>query len=167
MTAKAAAAGLAALDAVDRAAFWVLAVVMGAMVALVSIQVLLRYAFQSSIDWADDVSRLLFVASIFIAVPLAVKEGAHIGIDALVEKLPPLWQRWLARFAAAVTIVLMVVVCYQAAVLVVDQWDENLPTIDISSALFLVPVCWGAFHSALHLVPFLFSGQPLSAGRVE
>jgi TRAP-type C4-dicarboxylate transport system permease small subunit len=113
------------------------------------------------------VSRLLFVASIFLAIPLGVKEGAHIGIDALVEKLPAIGQRWLARIAAALTIVLMAVVCYQAAVLVVDQWDENLPTIDISSALFLVPVCWGAFHSILHLVPFLFSGRPLSAGRVE
>ena len=101
------------------------------------------------------------------AVPLGVKEGAHIGIDALVEKLPALWQRWLARIAAALTILLMTVVCYQAAILVVDQWDENLPTIDVSSALFLVPVCWGAFHSILHLVPFLFSGRPLSAGRIE
>lgn len=160
-------AALRALAALDRAAFWVVTVVMGAMVALVSIQVLLRYAFQSSIDWADDVSRLLFVASIFLAIPLGVKEGAHIGIDALVEKLPAVGQRWLARIAAALTIVLMAVVCYQAAVLVIDQWDENLPTIDISSALFLVPVCWGAFHSILHLVPFLFSGRPLSAGRIE
>ena len=144
-----------ALAALDRGAFWAVTLVMGAMVGLVSIQVLLRYAFQNSIDWADDVSRLLFVASIFLAVPLGVKEGAHIGIDAL------------ARIAAALTILLMTVVCYQAAILVVDQWDENLPTIDVSSALFLVPVCWGAFHSILHLVPFLFSGRPLSAGRIE
>ena len=43
-----------ALAALDRAAFWVVTVVMGAMVALVSVQVLLRYAFQNSIDWADD-----------------------------------------------------------------------------------------------------------------
>lgn len=167
MATKTEMAGARALAALDRAAFWVVTVVMGGMVALVSVQVLLRYAFQNSIDWADDVSRLLFVASIFLAVPLGIKSGAHIGIDALVEKLPAAAQAWLARIAAALTIMLMAVVCYQAAILVVDQWDENLPTIDISSALFLVPVSWGAFHSILHLVPFLFSGAPLSAGRVE
>jgi TRAP-type transport system small permease protein len=167
MTRRNESAGALALAAIDRGAFWVTAVVMGAMVALVSVQVLLRYAFQNSIDWADDVSRLLFVTSIFVAVPLAVKEGAHIGIDALVEKLPEAGRQWLARIAAALTIVLMAVVCYQAAVLVVDQWDENLPTIDISSALFLVPVCWGAFHSVLHLLPYVFSGARLSAGEVE
>ena len=70
-----------ALAALDRGAFWAVTLVMGAMVGLVSIQVLLRYAFQNSIDWADDVSRLLFVASIFLAVPLGVKEGAHIGTE--------------------------------------------------------------------------------------
>ncbi len=50
------------LSVIDRAAYWLIATVMGAMVAIVSIQVFLRYGFNSSIDWADDISRLLFVA---------------------------------------------------------------------------------------------------------
>ena len=65
----------------------------------------------------------------------------------LVEKLPAVGQRVVARDRAALAIVLMAVVCYQAAVLVVDQWDENLPTID-ARGLFLVPVCWGAFTAS-------------------
>ncbi len=155
------------LGAVDRAAYWVIATVMGAMVAIVSIQVFLRYGFNSSIDWADDISRLLFVASIFIAMPLAVKEGAHIGIDALVEHLPERIQKGFVRLIAVVCIALFAVVCWQAAFLVHDQWDENLPTVELSSALFLVPVCWGAFHSLLHFVPYLGSGVMPRAGRIE
>ncbi len=155
------------LRAIDRAAYWLIATVMGAMVAIVSLQVLLRYGFNNSIDWADDISRLLFVASIFFAMPLAVKEGAHIGIDALVERLPLQVQKWLVRLIAVVCIALFAVVCWQAALLVHDQWDENLPTVDLSSGLFLVPVCWGAFHSLLHFVPYLGSGVMPRAGRIE
>lgn len=155
------------LRAFDRIAYWLIAIVMGAMVAIVSIQVLLRYGFNSSIDWADDISRLLFVASIFFAMPLAVKEGAHIGIDALVEHLPERLQQWLVRLIALVCIVLFAVVCWQGAYLVHDQWDENLPTVDLSSALFLVPVCWGALHSLLHFIPYLGSGVMPRPTRIE
>ncbi len=155
------------LAAIDRAAYWLVATVMGAMVAIVSIQVLLRYGFNTSIDWADDISRLLFVASIFFAMPLAVKEGAHIGIDALVEHLPERIQQWLVRLIAVVCIALFAVVSWQAGFLVHDQWDENLPTVELSSALFLVPVCWGAFHSLLHFVPYIGSGVMPRAGRIE
>jgi TRAP-type C4-dicarboxylate transport system permease small subunit len=146
------------LAGIDRAAWWVIAIVMAAMTLVVSVQVLLRYGFNSSLDWADDVGRLLFVASVFFAIPLGIKEGAHIAIDALVEKFPPAWKRHATRIWAALAVALMAVVCWKAAVLVVEQWDENLPTLEISSALFLVPVCWGAFHSALHLLPVVRSG---------
>jgi TRAP-type C4-dicarboxylate transport system permease small subunit len=159
--------GMRALAVIDRVAFWVITAVMAAMTIVISVQVMLRYGFETSIDWADDIGRLLFVASIFLAIPLGVKEGAHIAIDALVERFPKDVQRWLTRIWAALTILLMAVVCYYAAVLVHEQWDENLPTIDISSALFLVPVCWGAFHSALHLVPILVSGVAPRQERVE
>jgi TRAP-type C4-dicarboxylate transport system permease small subunit len=60
------------LAGIDRAAWWVIAIVMAAMTLVVSVQVLLRYGFNSSLDWADDVGRLLFVASVFFAIPLGI-----------------------------------------------------------------------------------------------
>ena len=77
------------LDGLDRLACWVIMLAMALMVAVVSVQVLLRYGFNSSLDWADDIGRLLFVASVFLAVPIAVKQGAHISIGLLVERLSP------------------------------------------------------------------------------
>jgi TRAP-type C4-dicarboxylate transport system permease small subunit len=41
------------------------------MVAVVSAQVALRYGFNRSIDWADEVGRLAFVWAIFLAIPWA------------------------------------------------------------------------------------------------
>ena len=70
---------------------------------LVSVQVLLRYAFKNSIGWADEVSRLLFVSSIFLAIPLGMKEGAHIGIERSSRSCRRRATRWLARIAAALT----------------------------------------------------------------
>lgn len=136
----------------------IIVVTMAAMVTVVSAQVLLRYGFNASLDWGQDVARLLFVWTIFLAIPLGVKAGAHIGIELVANLLPATIQRLVTRAVTALAIVLMAVVCWQAGHLVVEQWDENLPTLDISVALFMVPVCIGAGLSILYLLPQTITG---------
>ena len=35
---------------------------------------------------------------------------------------------------------MMAVVCYQAVMVTIDQWDELLPTLDVTVAIFMIPV---------------------------
>lgn len=133
---------------------------MAAMVAVVSLQVLLRYAFNSSLDWAEDIARLLFVWSIFLAIPLGVKQGSHIAIELLTIHLPPPARTFLVRVMALGCAALMAVVCYQSALLTVQQWDEFMPTLNVTAALFMMPVAFGAAHSALHFTALALSGTP-------
>jgi hypothetical protein len=60
----------------------------------------------------------------------------------------------------------MGVVCAQAGMLVLEQWDENLPTLDVPVALFMLPVCIGAAHSVLHLLGLIASGNPPQRGAL-
>jgi len=150
---------LRALEGIDRAAAWLIAVVMLAMVAIVSMQVLYRYGFNRSFDWAEDLARLAFVWAIFLALPLGVKQGAHIGIELVVERLPLRLRRRLFRAMSVFAVALMVTVSWQAAKLTVQQWDEMLPTMDVTSALFMLPVAIGAAHGALHLAVLAVTGR--------
>ena len=149
--------GLDGLDAIARAA---IAVAFSGMVVVVAAQVLLRYAFNSSLDWAEDVARLLFVWTIFLAIPLGVRGGVHIGVNLLVQRLPTVAQAVLARVAAAGSLGLMAVVAWGVARLLPEQWDELLPTVDLSVGWLLLPVGVGALHSALHLAAILIDGPP-------
>ena len=151
------------LDGLDRLACWVIMLAMALMVAVVSVQVLLRYGFNSSLDWADDIGRLLFVASVFLAVPIAVKQGAHISIGLLVERLSPKAQDLLGRFVALLSAAMMIIICYETVVVAADQWSEMLPTVELTIAIFMVPVAIGAGHSALHLLRFVIAGPPSKA----
>lgn len=130
------------------------------MVVVVSLQVLLRYAFNTSLDWAEDVARLLFVWSIFLAVPLGVKQGSHIAIELLTLRLPPPTRTFFVRVMALACAALMTVVCYQSALLTVQQWDEFMPTLNVTAALFMVPVAFGAAHSALYFALLAVAGAP-------
>ncbi|MCB2020720.1 MAG: TRAP transporter small permease [Rhizobacter sp.] len=58
------------------------------MAVLVFGNVVLRYAFNSGIAVSEELSRLLFVWLIFLGAILASVQRAHIGFDALVQRLP-------------------------------------------------------------------------------
>ena len=148
----------AVLEAVDRAVCAVIVAIMAGMVLVVSVQVLLRYGFNASLDWADDVGRLLFVWSIFLGIPIGIKEGIHIGIEMLVKAMPDMMQRLLVRLMALLCMGMMAIIAFEAVRVAIDQWDELLPTVNVSVAIFMVPVAIGAAHSTLHLLRVVIRG---------
>ncbi|MBX3604849.1 MAG: TRAP transporter small permease [Piscinibacter sp.] len=157
-----------ALQWLDRGVTGALLVAVAVMVGVVSAQVALRYGFNLSIDWADEVSRLAFVWSIFLAIPLGVRQGAHIGIDIVVLKFPPVVQRVLRRAAALVSALMMVAIAWAAVGVAREQWDELMSTLDWSVGWFIVPVGIGAALSALHLLRIVIQGPPaVAAGSAE
>ena len=152
-----------ALDLLDRAITVALLAAVAVMVGVVSAQVALRYGFNQSIDWADEVSRLAFVWSIFLAIPLGVRQGAHIGIDVVVLKFPAPVQRLLRRLAALVSALMMGAIAWAALGVAREQWDELMSTLDWSVGWFIVPVGLGAALSALHLLRIAVQGPPAAA----
>lgn len=148
------------LRAGDRVLTGVLLAAVATMVAVVSAQVALRYGFNRSIDWADEIGRLAFVWSIFLAIPLGVRDGAHIGIDLLVDKLPAFGQSLLRRAGAALGAAMMLAIAWAAVRTCREQWDELMSTVDVSVGWFIVPVAVGALFSAFHLLHIVVAGAP-------
>lgn len=160
MSSGGAAALRRVLDAVDRAIAGLVILAMAAMVATVAAQVFMRYALNLSLDWAEEISRLFFVWAVFLAMPLGVKRGAHVGIALLTDRLPARVQGVLFRVMAGLAALLMAVVVAEAAILARDQWDEPMSTFDLSVGLFMLPVAIGAAHSILHLAAQALGSVP-------
>jgi TRAP-type C4-dicarboxylate transport system permease small subunit len=150
----------AVLDRMDQTARLTIIASMVVMIVVVSIQVVLRYVFNSSIDWADEIARLAFVWSIFLAIPLGIRQGAHVGIELFVAHLKPSLRAWLARVMSLLAGVLMAVLCYESVMVAAETWDELLPTLNMTSSTFFIPVIIGAGHSFLHLVQLLWRSAP-------
>lgn len=155
------------LDVLDRAARWAIIAASAAMVAIVSGQVVLRYVFNSSLDWSDEVSRLLFVWSMFLAIPLGIREGAHVGIGLLTSRLPDAQRAALARACALGAAALMAVVFWQALKVAWLTWDEMMQSLNVSANWFLVPVAVAAAHSFLHLLQLLWRDPVRTVRAVE
>ena len=55
---------------------------------LVLMNVFLRYFMNTGIYWSEEVATMCFVWCIFVGSASAYKNGAHLGVDLLVKKLP-------------------------------------------------------------------------------
>jgi len=145
-------AARAALLGLDRVSRWVLIACMGVMTLIVSAQVFYRYVLGSSIDSADELSRLMFVWVIFLAIPHGLKHGVHVGIDIVVMKLPEHVRTRLFQLMAACTALLMAAIFQAAWVATLDKWQELMPTLPVTAAVYYIPVLICAAHGFLHAV---------------
>jgi TRAP-type C4-dicarboxylate transport system permease small subunit len=148
------------LDAVDRLARWAIVAASALMIGIVTLQVLLRYGFNASIDWSEEISRLLFVWCMFLAIPLGIREGAHVGIELLLAHIPPPLRSALGKACAVGGAALMVVVFWQAIKVSALTWDEMMQSLNASTNWFMVPVAIAAAHSFFHFVQLLWR-QPV------
>jgi len=70
-----------------------IAAFLAVMVVMVFGNVVLRYAFNSGIVVSEELSRWLFLWVTFLGAIVALKEGAHLGSDFLVSRLPVLGKK--------------------------------------------------------------------------
>lgn len=76
------------IDSFFRLLELLIVVFMVAMVAMVFGNVVLRYGFNSGIDVSDEMARYCFIWLTYIGAMVAMREGAHLGVDSLVKRLP-------------------------------------------------------------------------------
>jgi TRAP-type C4-dicarboxylate transport system permease small subunit len=59
-----------------------------ALPALCALQVLSRFVLHIPVPWSEEVMRVLFIWATFLGASLAVKQGAHLSVRALVQVMP-------------------------------------------------------------------------------
>ena len=91
------------------------AFVAGMMLAITILtfyQIIMRYIFNSAPSWSEELVRFIFVWLTFIAAGMGVRERIHIGIDVVVNLLPPSLKK------AAETLVALIIIVFGGFLLV-------------------------------------------------
>jgi TRAP-type C4-dicarboxylate transport system permease small subunit len=60
---------------------------LGAMLAVVSYQVVMRYGFSNTPGWSEEVARQLMILFCFISMALGVRDKIHIALTIIVDRL--------------------------------------------------------------------------------
>ena len=88
----------------DRIEETLIASILGLMTLITFANVVARYGFNANILWALETTVFLFGWLVLLGASYAVKKGAHLGVDILVNMLAPKPRRILGLFAVAVCI---------------------------------------------------------------
>ncbi len=86
---------------------------------LIGWAVVMRYVFNDAPVWVDEVVGFLLVAIVLLAAAQTFRRGEHIGVDLLVDRLPPTGRRWALGWAALVTGIV-------AGVLIINGWQAAM-----------------------------------------
>lgn len=75
--------------AIDRAAEWLVVGLMGLIVVIALVQVVNRFALNSSLSWSEEAQIFGHIWIVFIGIPIALQRGSHLYIETFCDMLPP------------------------------------------------------------------------------
>ena len=108
---------------------------LAAMVAVTFVNVVMRYAGESSFLWGEEVGRHLMIWLAFVGSGLALRYGAHIGVDSLERSLHARPARVVRAAIALILLVLFVA-------LMVEGIDYAWRTRFQASAALQISMAW-------------------------
>ncbi|WP_036696977.1 TRAP transporter small permease [Paracoccus sp. J39] len=111
------------LTLIERLMMGIASAAIVAMMLLVTADALLRYAFHSPLAFVQDVVVLyLLPASAFFAFSIAMREGAHIAVDAVANTLPQRLFNGILALSLALSLVFLVQIAWAGAVVTHESW---------------------------------------------
>jgi TRAP-type C4-dicarboxylate transport system permease small subunit len=124
--------------------------------------VVLRYAFNSPIQWAEEFSRYAFIWVVFLGAAACSKRKTHIVIDAIIAVLSPRGRAFCSVVVETVVLVLMGAITYYGYTLctMATQATSTLKipqyavyaVVPVSAALIFFHALGGFWDSLLDLV---------------
>lgn len=128
---------------------------MATMFVLVFTNVVTRYGFGFSIAWADEVASFLMIWVTFLGAGLALREGRHVAIDLVQDRLPERARRVLRSALALVILAFLAVLVWFGVQFVIFGWRSVTFVTQMPRGIPYLAVPIGCAMFALHLLLIL------------
>ncbi|SKC89355.1 TRAP transporter small permease [Maledivibacter halophilus] len=123
---------------------------------LVFVQVVLRYQFNYSISWSEELSRIMIAWFIFLGSSMAVKDNAHVNMDALFILTSGKFKQILSILIDFINIIFCILIVIAGVEMIQSAIDIGSKATSINIPLYVpyasVPV--GVF---LMMIRYIFS----------
>lgn len=150
---------LSILDhAVDLVCKAILCVTCTAIFLILISNVVLRYFFASSLEWAAELPELLFPWFVMAGVVLAVSHNAHIQISFLVDRAGPATAKALAVLRAVLIVGTYGLLSWIAIDLLPIVADERSPVLGVPNSVTYAALLFGFALIALKELAILVRG---------
>ena len=102
--------------------------------------VVMRYAFNNEPPYVEQLALLLVISVSMFGAAAVAHDAGHIGLDSLVDRMPPAVRNAIARLVALSTLLFAAVILYGAYEMAQSTHDNLIPTLGISEAWRYLPL---------------------------
>jgi len=125
------------------------------MISLVIVNVFLRYLFDYSIFWAEEVATICFVWCVFIGASATYKQKMDMGVDVLITRTPEHIEKFIRFVVSLILLAINGYIFYMAVVFTKIAWAKPTAVLGVSSAIVNSALIVGFGLITLHTIRFL------------
>lgn len=119
--------------------------VLGFMLVILTYQVILRFVFNNSNAWSEEMARYLFIWFVYLTASLAILKKAHIRVDALLWLYPKSLKRYVILLGYLLFFAYCAVIAYYSYFYTLRIYYSEQVSMGLDMPMFLVmaslPVC--------------------------
>ncbi len=130
-------------------------VMMAAMATLVFTNVVTRYVFDFSLNWAEELSRYLMIWVAYLGAGLAMREGRHVAIEYVQGLLPARFAPVARALVALIILAFLVVLAKLGIDIVQFAWRQRTPVLGWPQGVVYLAIPVGAVLFGLHFLLIL------------
>jgi len=130
-------------SAFDRLEEIILVTMFSGMVLVIFYQVIMRYVFNNSSSWSEELGKFLFVWISWLGISIGARRGEHIKISLIVDKMTFKAARITNIVTESIVILISGMTAYYAYTLVLSQSSTPFAAIKISMSWGYLAVCLG------------------------
>ena len=132
------------------------AILLAFIVLLISVQVVMRYVFQNSLSWSEELVVWTFIWFIWIGVALAFKERKHVKVTFFQDLLPGKLKYYLEVLVDVLIVVFLLIISYQSFKLMSLPYvlSQNSVVLNTPIVVMYASAPVGALLSVFRIVQF-------------
>jgi TRAP-type C4-dicarboxylate transport system permease small subunit len=122
------------------------------MVAVILLQVFLRYVIRASLPWSEELARYLMVWIGLMGASLAMHEGRHVGVTLLVDRTRGLRRRVLTGIAFVAVFWFLWLMLSEGVRLLGNIWQQRSPAMNLPMVIPYAAIPLGALFMMVEVV---------------
>ena len=133
---------------------------------VMGVQIVFRYGFNDSLFWAEEVARYALVWSSMTGAAVAYRQGGHVAVTAIVNRLPTSVRRLIFQGVHLLIFAFSVILVWQGWTLTMRNFDRHQIStaleIEIAWIYLSIPVAGALIMLAA--LEAVYRGTPVSTG---
>jgi len=135
----------------NRAAIWGIFITGVAMSVVVFLQIIFRFVIYIPFPWSEECARYLMVWMGMLGTVAALRQGRHIGVTVLIQRMPTQYLRWMLITIQLVLAGFLVIIAKEGFALSMFNASQRSPAMEIPMIVPYLAIPIGAALMILEL----------------